>query len=196
MNKRKGDWMLTYTGRKFFPMDPRPEDVCIADIAHALSLVCRFGGQLKEHYSVACHSLNVWWAIPASLGPKVQLCALLHDAPEAYIGDMIAPLKRHIPQFQKVEELVWGAIAGRYFGDQSLQLPKEVKLADKQVLLGERDKFMSKDHGIWLEDIDGIQPAEIKFSQPSEMAEMFFVRAFRECVEALNSVSEHKAPLD
>ena len=58
MTEHIGNWMLTYTGRRFYPIDPRPEDVCTEDIAHALSRICRFAGNTYCFYSVAEHSLS------------------------------------------------------------------------------------------------------------------------------------------
>lgn len=57
MNERKGDWFLTYTGIHFYPMDPRPEEVCIEDIAHALALQCRFNGHCQFHIPWSVRSL-------------------------------------------------------------------------------------------------------------------------------------------
>ncbi len=56
---RTGNWLATYTGRKWFLLDPHPDDVAIEDIAHGLSMVCRFGGHCRHFYSVAQHSLLV-----------------------------------------------------------------------------------------------------------------------------------------
>lgn len=70
--ERAGDWMQTFTGRQFWPMDPRPEDLDILDIAHALSLLCRFGGHCQRFYSVAEHSVHVSTlatAPPCVMGP-------------------------------------------------------------------------------------------------------------------------------
>ena len=86
--------MLTSSGRDFVPTQLVPADVCITDIAHALSLICRFGGHTVEHYSVAQHSLLVARILSAmDASPAVQLAVLMHDAHEAYIGDIPTPIK-------------------------------------------------------------------------------------------------------
>lgn len=87
---RRGGWMQTYTGKAFYPLDPRPDEVCIDDIAHALSQIPRFGGHARRHYSVAQHS----WHMSCLFGnPLLAYQALLHDAQEAYLGDIVQPLK-------------------------------------------------------------------------------------------------------
>lgn len=96
---RDGDWIATYTGRKFWVMDPRMEEVHIHDIAHGLALTCRFGGQCHEYYSVAQHSVLV----SQNVEPEFALLALLHDAAEAYVGDVVNPLKREL-YFAKVNK--------------------------------------------------------------------------------------------
>jgi uncharacterized protein len=89
---RAGRWMRTFTGRQFWPRDPRAEDVCIEDIAHALALTNRFGGHTSEPYSVAQHSVHVAALVERAL-PGLALYALLHDAAEAYVGDSIRAIK-------------------------------------------------------------------------------------------------------
>ena len=86
----KTDWMQTYTGRRIYPLDPSSDDIYIEDIAHALSLMCRFGGHCREFYSIAQHSVLV------SQYCKDKLYGLLHDAEEAYLTDMIRPVKRSL----------------------------------------------------------------------------------------------------
>ena len=82
--KRKGDWMQTHSGIQFWPLDPRPEDILIEDIAHALSNQCRFAGHCCFHYSVAQHSVLVSENVPA----QDAMWGLLHDAGEAYLVDL------------------------------------------------------------------------------------------------------------
>ncbi len=95
----------SYGGRRFDPTAPDPEDICPEDIAHALSLLCRANGHLRLFYSVAQHCLACRREAAArGWGPRLQLLCLLHDASEAYIGDLTRPLKRHLPYFAEVEE--------------------------------------------------------------------------------------------
>src|SRR5258708_302056 len=86
---RRGNWMQTYTGRAYWPADPRAEDVCIEDIAHALSLLCRYTGHCKRFYSVAEHSILISQVVP----PEYAFFGLMHDAQEAYINDLARPIK-------------------------------------------------------------------------------------------------------
>jgi hypothetical protein len=81
----------SYTGRWPTPLNLKPADVCVEDVAHSLSLICRFGGHCSSFFSVAEHSIMVAQRVP----PKFRLTALLHDATEAYLGDMVRPVKRH-----------------------------------------------------------------------------------------------------
>ena len=81
--------MHTFTGKEFYALEPNVKDISIVDIAHGLSNVCRYGGMCKEFYSVGQHSIICAWEAPYPLRKKL----LLHDASEAYIGDIISPLK-------------------------------------------------------------------------------------------------------
>lgn len=128
---RKGPWSITYTGRRFWPADPRPEDVCIEDIAHSLATTNRYNGHLPFPYSVAEHSMLVARHCPA----PAQLHGLLHDAAEAYVGDMISPVKGLVHAFQLMESRVWAAIAERF--DLAHELPPVVKEMDRRAVATE-----------------------------------------------------------
>lgn len=93
-------WMQTYSGKQFWPLAPRVQDVELEDIAHALSNICRFNGHCKRFYSVAEHSLLVLGEVRRMIArgkvtehPRLLKLALLHDAAEAYLGDIIRPVK-------------------------------------------------------------------------------------------------------
>lgn len=113
---RKGTWMPMPHAR-FWPEDPRPQDIFIEDIAHGLARLCRFNGRIKyDHYSVAQHSVLVSRLLKArGFAPGLVLFGLMHDAGEAYLGDVITPIKRLFRHFyEEVEERVMRAVADRY----------------------------------------------------------------------------------
>lgn len=145
-DRRIGDWCQTATGRQFWPLDPRPEEVFIDDIAHALSNVCRFGGHCRTFYSVAQHSYLVsktCFAIDAMAG-------LLHDSQESFVGDMVRPLKHtdEMRTYRDAEERVRLAIFQR-FGLPSA-IPDSVKRADEVLLATEaRDVMGGECAGKW-----------------------------------------------
>jgi hypothetical protein len=133
---RKGDWMQTYTGRAFWPLDPRPEDVEIEDIARSLSMQCRYGGHCKMFYSVAEHCCHICDYCPRD----AALWGLLHDASEAYLLDVVRPLKRYLTGYAEIEALVMASIEKRFeLGDP----PAIVKRLDNAILVNERDALMA-----------------------------------------------------
>lgn len=135
---RVGPWIQTYTGRRFYFLDPRPEDIVIEDIAWALGHLCRFNGHVRRFYSVAEHSMLVSAALP----PKLQLAGLLHDAAEAYTGDVTRPLKHLVPAAVGIEAAVALAIRRR-FDLGSLPAP-EIKAADMALLADERREVLGR----------------------------------------------------
>lgn len=171
----RGDWMQLASGRRFYPVDPRPDEVHIDDIAHALSLVNRFGGQTRAAYSVAQHSVLVSRICPA----EDALAGLLHDATEAYIGDIIRPLKRtgRLDGYLAIEERLGAAIAARFGIPAAMSEP--VRRADNILLVTEaRDLFDHLDPE-WeskLADLPRL-PARITPWEPDE-AERTFLEAF------------------
>lgn len=140
---RVGDWMQTATGRKFWPLDPRPNEVDIEDIAHALSMLCRFGGHCLRFYSVAEHSVLIARATPE----PHRLWALLHDAAEAYVLDMVRPVKPHLTGYREIEERVMRAICVRF--NLHLDAPLIVKTLDRRILSDEQAQNMAPPPGAW-----------------------------------------------
>ncbi len=134
---RRGDWCQTFTGVAFWPLDPRPEDVRVEDIAHALSMQCRFAGHCREFYSVAEHSVRVSWACDF----KDALWGLLHDASEAYVVDVPRPLKPYLANYADIETSVQVAVCRRF--GISITQPPSVKRADVVLLATEARDLMS-----------------------------------------------------
>lgn len=111
MSERRGDWQQTFTGRQFWPLDPRPDDIDVRDIAHALALQCRFAGHCRVPYSVAEHSVRVSDLIMEQTGDSnAGLAGLLHDAAEAYCVDVPRPLKPFLTGYKSIERRIAWAI--------------------------------------------------------------------------------------
>lgn len=164
-------WILTQSGQQFDLLRPTASMIKPVDIAHALSRLCRFNGHTRAHYSVAQHSLIVASLVPV----EHQLVALLHDATEAYIGDMTRPLKAVMPEYQHVERQIWIAVCDRF--DIPIDLPACVKQADMVALATERRDLMPEHPGAW-DCLHGIVPREdviVPFSAESASI-MFFSR--------------------
>lgn len=173
--ERRGAWMQTFTGRQFYPLDPRAQDVHPADIAHALSLICRYGGHVDRFYSVAEHCFLLSHAV----APKHALWALLHDATEAYVGDMVRPLKHYMADYCEVEDRVAWAIAERFKLDPTM--PTEVKDADNRILLDERAVLMPGTRHPWVQDTNGTQPLDVLVSGwDPKYAEHMYIRRLNE----------------
>lgn len=107
--------MNTFSGKVFDPMEMIIDDVELSDIAHALSMLCRGGGHLKFFYSVGQHSINcAREALARGWSRKLALACLLHDASEAYISDIIRPVKVHLSNYLVIEEQIMNTILKKF----------------------------------------------------------------------------------
>lgn len=136
----RGPYIQTYSGGRAYLLDPRPEDINLLDIAHALSNICRFGGHTREHYTVAAHSVLV----STLCNEDNALLGLMHDATEAYVGDMVSPLKSALPGYKEIEKKWAAAIDVAFnFGGRMVDLPEDVKKADMLALAAEAHKLLT-----------------------------------------------------
>jgi uncharacterized protein len=133
--------ILTHSGKYFDFTSPESHKFDIEDIAQALSNICRFNGQCDFFYSVAQHSVGVSHLVP----PEHALGGLLHDAAEAYLGDVTAPLKARMPDYRKLETRVERAVLAQFGLPETL--PPCVKKADLMMLKLERQVLFSRDPG-------------------------------------------------
>jgi len=115
----------TYTGKLVDVFNITEDDIDILDIAHSLSMQCRFNGHIRSFYSVAEHSIFVADNVP----DEDKLCALLHDASETYIADIPSPIKAKLDYYKSVEDKIQAVIAKKF--GFPYPFPKTVHVADK-----------------------------------------------------------------
>jgi len=170
-------YIQTFTGKKFWPLAPRGEDVDIRDIAHALAFKCRFNGHCRYFYSVAEHSVRVSRAVEE----KFALWGLMHDAGEAYLTDVGAPIKPFfriedggkVKTFGAAEDALLDVIA------DALKFPRvdyaQVRAADLQLLATEARDLMGVVGDAWGL---GVAPLDEKIVPvgPQEAEGMFLAR--------------------
>jgi len=137
--------MQTYTGALVDLQSFSPDDVRLPDIAHALSLINRYTGHTVLPYSVAQHSV----VVSQICQPEHALWGLLHDASEAYLGDVASPLKHMLPQYRTLEQHVQRQIAKRF--GLTWPMPENVHESDLRALMAEKEWLMSVEHNWGIE---------------------------------------------
>lgn len=164
--------ILTASGRYFDFTGLDPSVIDINDIAHALSHTCRFNGHTKTFYSVAEHSVLVSYEVP----PEHAFEGLMHDAAEAYTGDIPLPLKKILPDYQAIEERVEAAVKAKF--DLAPETPACVKEADMVLLATEKRDLMPPTDVDW-PCLDGVEPLGTVISPLTPMAARhYFINRF------------------
>lgn len=163
-------FMQTYTGLAFDFLSPDPDKIVIEDIAHALSLLCRYGGHTRRFYSVAEHSIFV------SQLNHYRLEGLLHDATEAYLGDMIYPLKAALPAYKELEHNLMGVIAEKF--NLTYPFPEIISIVDKRMLGTEREQAMLPCEKEWYHVGEPFPDLKLQFYDPKEAEERFLSRYY------------------
>jgi hypothetical protein len=169
VNVLVGPTIMLHSGAWFDFCAPASSDFTIEDIAHGLSNICRYSGQCRSFYSVAEHSILV---SETAVGYEFE--ALLHDAAEAFLGDITRPLKQMLPEYKRIEAEVERAILDR-FGVGLL--PPQVKKADLRVLAAEQKQIMPDGTDGWVRG-QKVEPAPIvvRYLPPHEAKRVFLDR--------------------
>lgn len=173
--ERVGDWIQTYSSRQFWAMDPRPEDFNIIDIAHALSLICRFNGHCIRFYSVAEHSILMAIHFIRKGDYANALWALLHDGTEAYLCDIPRPIKPYLNGYREVEDKLMSLIS-ESFKLNGVTMPKAVKDVDYAILFAEAAQNMGPAPTAWNSPVDALD-VKLQYWTP-EQAERNFLHVF------------------
>lgn len=165
--------LQTHSGLMVDLCNMSEDDIRLDDVAHSLSQIIRFTGHANRPYTVAQHSMLV-----ADLCPEEhRVWGLLHDAAEAYVGDVATPLKSLLPDYREIEERVQKLIAGRF--GLCWPIPEAVKEADKEALMVEKmdlfDKWIP-----WPGDVFPSTTRTIKNVLNSESAEWLFKEMYSE----------------
>jgi hypothetical protein len=172
-----GPYLQTVSGRWVNPFDPDPEQLDIDDIARALGNLCRFGGHSRVFYSVAQHSVIVSRLVEERGGDvEDAFAALMHDATEAYLGDMPHPLKHRSAlgaAFREAEKDLERTIQARFRIKPDVP---EIKRVDRALLATER-RIFSGENWHWPE-LDGVEPLDLDVQAwpPAEAARAFAER--------------------
>lgn len=179
------DWIQTYTGARFYPLEPDADLIRIEDIAHSLSMQCRYTGHTARFYSVAEHSLIL--ANEFHTGWHYRLVALLHDAAEAYLSDIPRPLKR-LPEFafyREAEDRLQEIIFDKFCKFRWQDTIVSVKKSDALLLAQECHVplIMAGCEGFDLVETHGYTP-NIQYLQP-EAAERAFVAEYTRLSEVM-----------
>lgn len=152
-------WMQTYTGVAFRPWSAEVDDIVLEDIAHSLAFQCRYNGHTREFYSVAQHAVLLATYALDQVRLEDAYWALFHDAAEAYIGDMVRPVKVEMPAFRALDDDLTAKIAAR-FGLDGTVIPDYVKGLDARILLDERNALLTTPPQEW--DVDQLAPLGIE----------------------------------
>lgn len=171
-------FIQTLSGKRFDYINSTADDVDIEDIANALSNICRFAGYVPEFYSVAQHSVLCSQIVP----PEFAFEALMHDAAEAYCQDIPQPLKRLLPDYKRIEDLVDGLIRAKY--NLPFDMSPVVKYADLTMLATERRDLEIDDGTRWA-ILDGIPCSDLIQIIPQRPGQAYglFMNRFNELME-------------
>ena len=171
--------MRTFTGLTVDPTHLKSDGIDVEDIAHALANLCRFGGHSSRFYSVAQHSVLVALSVP----PADAMWGLLHDATEAYLGDVIMPLKQQLPTYRAMEHVAQLAVAERF--GLPREIPESVHTADMRMLATEARDIVR--NGVDLRHIPTAKPYGHFVIEPwsPRDAKIEFLRTFEAIVQGI-----------
>lgn len=171
-NDATNSWINTYTGKKFHILNPTLDEICIEDIAHALSQLNRFTGHSIFPYSIGQHCLLV----SDLCSPKNKFTALMHDSVEAYINDISRPLKQYLPDYKKIELDIEKLIAKKF--NLEFPFPEEIHIADAVAVSTEARDLMPNKPEAWILSQKPRADIHIKKMSPKHVEQLFLEKFY------------------
>lgn len=163
------NWIQVYGGIAFDLDNPDPKTITIENIAHSLSMLCRFGGHCNRFYSVAEHSVHCY----DQANDKDKKEALLHDGTEAFVVDLVTPVKLMLPEYKKLEDRIDLVIRSKFGLPESIT--PQVKKIDRRMLMTEKQQLMDKAPRSW-DRTDNPYSFELPCWSPDQAKEEFLKR--------------------
>ena len=175
MTDRVGDWLQTWTGRKFYVLDPRPEDFDIRDVAHSLSNQCRYAGHVDKFYSIAEHCVLLHDHV-LSEDKALAYNLLMHDGAEAYYLDIPRPIKNNMPGIKEAMAIV-DSMYSRVFSLRD-DLHGVVNEYDKRIVIDEKQQLMNHHGNVEWHNYNNLDALgiEVKCWSPSDAKTEFLTR--------------------
>lgn len=176
-------YITTYTRRHFDPVNPDPDLICIRDIAHALSMICRGNGHVSTFWSVGEHCICCAKEANArGLSKRLILACLLHDASECYMSDVPRPLKQNMPVYQEIEDKLLKVIYRKFLGTpltpeeetQIKAIDDDLLWYDLEVLLDEKQD--SRQPELHIKVDYSVRPFKEVEAEYMKLFEMFHVK--------------------
>ena len=191
---RVGEWMQTSMGGRFFPLDPRPEDFCISDLANGMAMDCRYAGQgrVERYYSVAEHSVHMaQYSVRDNIPPEVSMVVLLHDAAEGFFNDLPRAVKHAVGDaytiledwFQRVIWVKYGLL------DVALAYRGYVKDLDQRMVPLEKAAIMRYPQPWAYDQFKPLEGITIQCWDPAD-AKVKWLRTYVELCKPLNWIVE------
>lgn len=184
------DYITTFTGKHFYPMNPDPMAICIEDIAHALSLICRGNGHVHEFWSVAEHCICCAKEAEARrLSARVILACLLHDASECYMSDVPRPFKKELGFYQEQEENLLSIIYEKFLGSDLTEKEQEqVRDIDDVMLWYDLEKLLEEEQD---DDMSEVNIKPDYTVRPFETVEQEYNRLFAKYFNIVNGIEKY-----
>lgn len=176
--EKMADYITTFTKLHFTPLEPKPEEIEIRDIAHALSLMVRANGHFPKFHSVGQHCIECCEEAKArGLTRRIQLACLLHDGSEAYLSDITRPVKKNLEKYRQIEKNLQDCIFEKYLGTLSEEESRAWKEIDDSILYYEFFHFMGEE----LMECPGELKSQPVFdTEPFEDTERKYLKLFEE----------------